>query len=82
MVDGVYSFSEITAILNILYLITHSHLFPTPIIADDFDQKLEQELQDYELVGGAEIDEIGDDEDDALEREILQQIEEEANSLT
>ncbi|XP_059140644.1 synapse-associated protein 1-like isoform X4 [Physella acuta] len=47
---------------------------------DDWERELQQELQDYELVGGE-----GDDTDagnDELEREILQQLEEEAGSIS
>ncbi|XP_012944112.1 synapse-associated protein 1 [Aplysia californica] len=46
---------------------------------EDWEKELQQELQDYELVGGENDDE---DDDDALEKEILQQIEQEANSLS
>lgn len=43
----------------------------------EWERELQQELQDYEMVGGA-----GDMEDPDLEREILQQIEEEAQALS
>ncbi|CAG5136663.1 unnamed protein product, partial [Candidula unifasciata] len=46
---------------------------------EEWEKELQQELQDYELVGG-EGDE-GNTADDDLEREILQQIEQEAGSL-
>lgn len=46
---------------------------------EEWEKELQQELQDYELVGG-EGDESNAADDD-LEREILQQIEQEAGSL-
>ncbi|XP_013094070.1 synapse-associated protein 1-like isoform X3 [Biomphalaria glabrata] len=47
---------------------------------EEWEKELQQELQDYELVGGEnDVNDIGDDE---LEKEILQQLEEEAGSLS
>ena len=43
----------------------------------DWEKELQQELQDYEMVGGA-----GDLDDADLEREILQQIEQETQGLS
>ncbi|XP_070189867.1 synapse-associated protein 1-like isoform X2 [Littorina saxatilis] len=43
----------------------------------DWEKELQQELQDYEMVGGA-----GDVDDEDLEREILQQIEQETKDLS
>ncbi|KAK7500104.1 hypothetical protein BaRGS_00008651 [Batillaria attramentaria] len=43
----------------------------------EWEKELQQELQDYEMVGGA-----GDLDDADLEREILQQIEEETQALS
>lgn len=49
------------------------------LIGEEWEKELQQELQEYELVG-----EEGDDNnmaDDELEREILQQIEQETGAL-
>ena len=43
----------------------------------EWEKELQQELQDYEMVGGA-----GDLDDADLEREILQQIEQETEALS
>nr|KAI8742416.1 synapse-associated protein 1-like isoform X4 [Biomphalaria glabrata] len=49
-------------------------------LGEEWEKELQQELQDYELVGGEnDVNDIGDDE---LEKEILQQLEEEAGSLS
>ncbi|GFS08508.1 hypothetical protein ElyMa_003016000 [Elysia marginata] len=53
----------------------------TYISGEEWEKELQQELQDYELVGG-EGDEDNLADNDELEREILQQIEREAGTLS
>ncbi|KAK3704601.1 hypothetical protein RRG08_033641 [Elysia crispata] len=53
----------------------------TMVVGEEWEKELQQELQDYELVGGeGDDDNLGDN--DELEREIMQQIEREAGSLS